>query len=97
MLSRNDLQMSDAAAEAAFGGQAYETDYTGDILFYADGPIYAYDGQYFAPESAFDFLKNELSAETLPSGDYGKKTIDYMGRSIDVGEDTYFYQSYAFY
>ena len=97
MLSKYDLRISDESAEAMFSNRAYEMAYDGEPLFYDEGEIYTYKNKYFDPEDAFDFLITQLGAETLPPSDYGNKTIDYMGRSIDVGEETYFYQGHAFY
>ena len=96
MLSKNDIKKADMAANSAFSDEPYHVDYAGNVLFYADGAIYAYDDKYFDPEDAFDFLIM-LGAVTLPRSYYGNKTIDYMGRSIDIGEETYFYQDHAFY
>lgn len=97
MLSKYDLKISDESAEAMFSECPYETDYNGDVLFYDEGEIYTYKNKYFDPEDAFDFLVTQLGAKTLPLSYYGEKTIDYMGRSIDIGEETYFYQGHAFY
>lgn len=91
MLSKNDLRISDAAAEAAFASKTYIQGYDGypidptvSVVFYD-----RVEDTYFEKEDAFSYVKR-LGAKPI--------NYDYAGHKIPfIPEDLYTLNDQVFY